>query len=220
MLLATHAESIPPNITCPINVTRDMPAGQNTVAVAIGTPTTSDNCGNDQLAVINNLTYAPNSDPSFSVGSSTVRWTATDSTGNSANCSQTITVLNQGRPPEGFSAEEPSFQIKQIAATIETFTISDSNHTHSVLVIHKGTIVNLSMISLFGTTLLNLRAARTESGLPCMAAGCHSLVGKREPLTSGLNYLTADCKTPHTVSYLTGIQRGLSRHKIRGRKDR
>ena len=104
MLLATHAESIPPNITCPSNVTRDMPAGQITVAVALGTPTTSDNCGNDQVVVTNNSPYAPNIDPRFSVGSSTIRWTATDSAGNSANCSQTITVLNQGRSRQMYSA--------------------------------------------------------------------------------------------------------------------
>ena len=66
------------------------------MAVALGTPRTSDNCGDDQVVVTNNLAYAPNTDPRFSVGSTTVRWTAIDSAGKSANCSQTI-IVNQGR---------------------------------------------------------------------------------------------------------------------------
>ena len=95
-LILLTADNIPPSITCPDDVTRDLPFGNTTVAVALGTPRTSDNCGDDQVVVTNNLAYAPNTDPSFSVGSTTVRWTAIDSAGKSAYCSQTI-IVNHGR---------------------------------------------------------------------------------------------------------------------------
>ena len=76
------------------------------MAVALGTPTTSDNCGDEQVVITNNLTYAPmNTDPSFSVGSTTVRWTARDSAGKSADCSQTITVSHGKSVPDVFGRE-------------------------------------------------------------------------------------------------------------------
>ena len=95
------ADNIPPSITCPDDVTRDMPFGNTTVAVALGTPSTSDNCPG-QVVIANNMTNATSTDPSFSLGNTTVRWTARDSAGKSADCSQTITVHQGKCPPDVF----------------------------------------------------------------------------------------------------------------------
>jgi hypothetical protein len=75
----------PPTISCPANIVTNIPAGpSSTTSVALGTPVTSDNCGN--LSVNNN---AP---ASFSVGTTPVIWTVTDLGGNSRICTQQVTV--------------------------------------------------------------------------------------------------------------------------------
>jgi len=78
-------ESVPPTITCPAEVTVN--ANLNTcfaTGVALGTPTTGDNCG--PTSVTNN---AP---AQFPVGTNTVTWTVTEGSGNSATCQQRVIV--------------------------------------------------------------------------------------------------------------------------------
>ncbi len=74
-----------PTITCPANVTVNPDAGLCTASgVALGTPTTSDNCN---VASVSNNANEP-----YAIGNTTVTWTVTDDAGNSATCNQTVTV--------------------------------------------------------------------------------------------------------------------------------
>lgn len=73
-----------PAITAPANVGVTISSGSRAYNVNLGTPTTADNCG--VQAVKNN---APSSYP---VGTTTVTWTATDNSGNSATAKQLVTV--------------------------------------------------------------------------------------------------------------------------------
>ncbi|WP_165829081.1 HYR domain-containing protein, partial [Flavobacterium sp. HTF] len=82
----TISDTQKPTITCPANVTKTTDANSCTATgVVLGTPTTADNCG--VASVTNN---APGSYP---IGVTTVTWTVTDNSGNTATCSQTVKIV-------------------------------------------------------------------------------------------------------------------------------
>ena len=84
-------ETTPPTISCPANVTVNANAGVcYATGVVLGTPTASDNCGS--------VTVTSNAPAQFNKGVTTVTWTATGPSGNTATCTQTVTV-NDTQPP-------------------------------------------------------------------------------------------------------------------------
>ncbi|WP_425075138.1 HYR domain-containing protein [Psychroserpens sp. S379A] len=81
-----------PSITCPTAVTVNADANCEVTSVNLGTPTTSDNCSIS--SVTNNLSsLLP-----LPVGTFTVTWTATDASGLTATCDQTVTVVDNTAP--------------------------------------------------------------------------------------------------------------------------
>jgi uncharacterized delta-60 repeat protein len=87
----TVNDTEPPTIACPANVTVNTDAGLCTASgVALGSPTTADNCG--VASVVNN---APGV---FPKGVTTVAWTVTDTSGNTAQCQHTVTVVDNEPP--------------------------------------------------------------------------------------------------------------------------
>jgi Domain of unknown function (DUF5011)/Regulator of chromosome condensation (RCC1) repeat/HYR domain len=90
---ATSAQAVtvvdkePPTITPPASLTVNTDPGKCSASnVALGTPTTADNCG---LASVSN--DAPTV---FPKGTTIVSWTVTDTSGNSVNGTQTVTVVD------------------------------------------------------------------------------------------------------------------------------
>lgn len=84
-------DTTPPSITCPPDVIARADAGQCfATGVILGAPVASDTCGS--VGVANN---AP---AQFPVGETIVTWTATDGQGNTATCTQRVTVLDNGAP--------------------------------------------------------------------------------------------------------------------------
>lgn len=76
-----------PTITCPADKTAEIEENENSTTIDLGTPTANDNVGIE--SVLNN---APNT---FPVGNTTVTWTATDKSGNTATCEQTVMVTQK-----------------------------------------------------------------------------------------------------------------------------
>ncbi|WP_194138727.1 HYR domain-containing protein [Flavobacterium hungaricum] len=82
----TITDTQKPTISCPSNITKTTDANSCTATgVVLGTPVTADNCG--VASVTNN---APSSYP---IGVTTVTWTVTDNSGNTATCTQTVTIV-------------------------------------------------------------------------------------------------------------------------------
>ncbi|HEY9178642.1 MAG TPA: HYR domain-containing protein [Flavipsychrobacter sp.] len=80
-----------PTIACPADVTVNADNGSCAVAnVILGTPTTGDNCG-VQGTSNNGLS-------SYPVGTTAVTWTVTDIHGNTATCTQNVTVVDNQAP--------------------------------------------------------------------------------------------------------------------------
>jgi hypothetical protein len=90
----TVVDNINPTITCPANITVNVGAGTCTatvLAAALGTPTTADNCS---------VATVTNNHPSttYTLGANSVVWTVTDGSGNTATCTQTVTVVDNINP--------------------------------------------------------------------------------------------------------------------------
>ncbi len=80
-----------PTIACPANVTVNADNGTCAATnVALGSPTTGDNCG---------VQGTSNNGPaSYPVGTTAVTWTVTDINGNTATCTQNVTVVDNQNP--------------------------------------------------------------------------------------------------------------------------
>jgi hypothetical protein len=79
-----------PTITCAPAVTVNNDPGQCTAVVSLIAPLTADNCS--VASVTNNAPTA------FPVGTTTITWTVTDGSGNTATCAQSVTVIDNELP--------------------------------------------------------------------------------------------------------------------------
>ncbi len=80
-----------PVIVCPADVTVNADSGQCAATnISLGVPVTSDNCGVDSIW--------DNAPSSYAVGTTTVTWMVTDIHGNSATCTQNVTVIDNQNP--------------------------------------------------------------------------------------------------------------------------
>lgn len=93
----TVQDTTPPTITCPATVTVTTDPGQSYAsAVNLGTPVASDTCGA--------VTLGNDAPAHFSVGTTTVTWTATDEHNNVNTCTQTVIVTDNQPPTVGAPA--------------------------------------------------------------------------------------------------------------------
>jgi uncharacterized repeat protein (TIGR01451 family) len=86
-----------PKITCPTDVSVTSPTGSCAATVNLGVPTATDNCDGTEVPVPSRSDNKPITDP-FPVGTTTVTWTATDSSGNHSSCNQNVVVLDNEPP--------------------------------------------------------------------------------------------------------------------------
>jgi len=89
--IVTVIDNQPPTIVAPAGVVANTDAGQNYASsVALGTPTTADNCGV--------ASFANDAPAHFPQGATTITWTVTDTSGNTATATQTVTVKDNEPP--------------------------------------------------------------------------------------------------------------------------
>ena len=92
----TVADHQAPTVTCPANVnavTDNTSGACSASAVTLGTATAVDNCGGTLTATGTRSDSQPLSAP-YPVGMTTITWSATDASGNTGTCQQTVTVTN------------------------------------------------------------------------------------------------------------------------------
>lgn len=90
----TVTDIAPPVINCPGDISIAAPAGACTAVATFADPTTTDNCPGETLA----QTAGPASGEAFPAGETTVTYTATDASGNTSECSFTVTVTENEDP--------------------------------------------------------------------------------------------------------------------------
>jgi hypothetical protein len=96
-----HVQDVtPPTITAPSSVSVNTDTGScAATGVALGTPTIVDNCSG--------ATVTNNAPSSFPKGTTTVTWTVTDASGNTAHASQTVTVSDHQAPTLTLAGANP-----------------------------------------------------------------------------------------------------------------
>jgi hypothetical protein len=94
--LISSADEQNPTITPPADETVANDPGLASAFVAVGTPSTNDNC--EVVTVSSARSDGKDVDAPYPVGTTTITWTATDGAGNTASATQTITVLDKENP--------------------------------------------------------------------------------------------------------------------------
>lgn len=95
-----------PAISCPANITTGTEPGTCSAHVATGTATATDNCGSTTVTGTRS-DGRPLTD-TYPKGTTTITWTATDSSGNQSSCTQTITVVDNQPPTMTFNGQTPT----------------------------------------------------------------------------------------------------------------
>ena len=88
----TVNDTQPPSITCPANVTQSTDPNQCSAVVTYPAPKANDNCG------VGTPVCLPPSGSTFQKGTTTVNCTVSDSSGNTATCSFTVTINDTQLP--------------------------------------------------------------------------------------------------------------------------
>jgi hypothetical protein len=84
----TVTDTEAPVISCPANISTSVAFGETGAVVSYDLPTATDNCGTPSVQLIS----GPASGAVFPLGTTTVTYRATDASGNTADCSFTVTV--------------------------------------------------------------------------------------------------------------------------------
>ena len=90
-------DTTPPSISCPADVTANNDPGQCYAAVKPGKATATDVCDGTVTPAGARSDGKALSDP-YPVGTTTITWTATDSSGNTSTCTQQVTVKDVEKP--------------------------------------------------------------------------------------------------------------------------
>jgi gliding motility-associated-like protein len=92
----TVIDNIDPVIECPENIITSNDPGLCETNVTVPEPVVTDNCPN--TTVVNSYTGTSNASGVYPVGTTTVIWTVTDASGNTASCTMTVTVNDTETP--------------------------------------------------------------------------------------------------------------------------
>jgi uncharacterized repeat protein (TIGR01451 family) len=103
----TVRDTTPPTITCPPDMTVPTEPGTCSAHVVTGTATATDNCDTNPTITGTRSDGKPLTDP-YPGGTTTITWTATDSSGNHSSCEQRITVEDREPPVIVLNGQTPS----------------------------------------------------------------------------------------------------------------
>ena len=132
----TDAEN--PHLTCPGNLSLAADPGQCGKSNVAFTVTATDNCA------VTNLSCAPPSGSAFAMGSHPVTCTATDASGNTAQCAFTVTVTDNENPQINCPAS--------LSFTADSGQPSKSNVTFTATATDNCAVTNVSCVPPSGST--------------------------------------------------------------------
>jgi uncharacterized repeat protein (TIGR01451 family) len=103
----TVKDTTAPSITCPANMSANTLPGTCSAIVIVGTATATDNCDSNPTITGTRSDNQPLI-ALYPKGTTTITWTATDSSGNHSSCTQTVTVVDNEAPTITFNGQTPS----------------------------------------------------------------------------------------------------------------
>ena len=182
----TITDTTAPSITTPTNVTAE--ATGELTTVALGSPAVTD-IADPSLTVTNDAPVA-----GFPLGLTTVVWTVTDSSGNSATATQTVTITDTTPPsitaPEDISTEATGELTNLALGSTAVSDLVDSNPTVGNNASQSGfpvgtTIVTWTATDNSGNTATDTQTVTiTDSGTPSISAPADIIQEATGELTS------------------------------------
>ncbi|XP_051576791.1 sushi, von Willebrand factor type A, EGF and pentraxin domain-containing protein 1 isoform X5 [Myxocyprinus asiaticus] len=126
---ATCSDTEPPWIQCPGDVITETDEHQRSANISLSAPMLRDNTGDE---VVVRVTPVLNPMQPFPIGIELITYTATDRTGNKANCSFTVTVVDTERPLIDRCRSPPTVKAtgKETAVYWEQPLFSDNSGAH------------------------------------------------------------------------------------------
>ena len=129
-----------PTVNCPADAAVNTDSGVCEALISIAAPTSSDNCS--VASVINDYNGTSDASDTYPLGTTTVTWTVTDGSGNTANCSMDVTVTDTEDPSIACSADvavnsDPG--VCEALISIDPPTSSDNCSVASVVNDYNGT---------------------------------------------------------------------------------
>lgn len=208
-----------PAITAPKDVTVNTDPGACTASnVDLGTPTTSDNFSG--VASITN-----NAPAVFPKGETTVTWTVTDKSGNSATATQKVTVVDNEKPtiiaPDDIIANTDAGKCYATIADIGTATANDNCPDYVVTVDNpvtddkypKGvTVITYTVTDASGNKATDTQTITVyDKEAPKMTKGtidaCYASVEAAEAAAVAATRATDNCDTPTVTAVTVGTCR-------------
>jgi uncharacterized repeat protein (TIGR01451 family) len=115
-----------PTIVCPAAIVQGNDPGTCSATVNPGQPTTHDNC--DTPTVTGTRSDGQSLNAPYPKGTTTITWTATDSSGNHASCTQTVTVVDNEAPTFTFTGTQTMWPPNHKYRTFGTADLVASVH--------------------------------------------------------------------------------------------
>jgi uncharacterized repeat protein (TIGR01451 family) len=115
-----------PTIVCPAAIVQGNDPGTCSATVNPGQPTTHDNCDTPTVTGTRSDGQALNAP--YPKGTTTITWTATDSSGNHSSCTQTVTVVDNEAPTFTFTGTQTMWPPNHKYRTFGTADLVASVH--------------------------------------------------------------------------------------------
>ncbi|MBL0314378.1 MAG: HYR domain-containing protein [Flavobacteriales bacterium] len=131
-----------PTITCPANISTPADAGFSTATIAVANPAVSDNCvlasltwtisgATSGTSPLTGMNYVGTQ--SFNIGITTIDYVLTDASGNSSNCSFTITVTDNQAPVITCPADTTVFVNAGLCTATVTLPVATATDNEGIL---------------------------------------------------------------------------------------
>ncbi|HEY3114894.1 MAG TPA: HYR domain-containing protein [Gemmatimonadaceae bacterium] len=174
-----------PSITAPHNISVGNDPHLPSAVVVVGSAEAADNCPDVKISSVRSDGAA--SDAPFRVGVTTVTWTATDASGNTASAPQLITV-NDIEPPS--------------IAPLANITVNATSTRGAVVIYHVDASDNVGVVSIDCTRASGSVFPVGSTSVECTAADA---AGNRETASFVVSVLNAQAQMQNLIDYILGL---------------
>jgi gliding motility-associated-like protein len=191
----TVEDNIDPTITCAPDQSQSTDLGSCDAAVTVVAPTFSDNCAGAVLT--NNITGTSDASGTYAIGTTAVIWTVTDASGNTAQCTQDITVTDDEDPVISCPVPDASYDMDpdECNATLSFAAIVTDNCGAGTIIYRIGAnVITFPYDFTLGTTTVTATAEDTNGNTSSCDFDVRVIDNQKPiPLINNLPDILSDC---------------------------